>query len=487
MGFNISPDYITYVSEDTIIFVCGCNVVLYNFNTKKQTFLIRKNNHRQITHISVGKAKDKSNNFVSFNAANSNLSKDLIFSNEASEKLNNSKTEILICIAEYSEQEELFYISIIKPFSNKNQYIIKSTEKIWKINFSTILNNSPYCVVISQKKSNSIKTPILSRISFVKYPLETFISQENITEEITYCCYNPKNTIKLIICGKGYFRLWDVFVNEGTLKEHQQRFLRGKQEKEKTFLKVEFFEKKPNLLIAGTKENVFYIFENFLLIHELNVCYSYENIYDLNIQNFNKTEENDNISIISESIESLEKNHKDLDSKLKAISNELANSISTKKNVNENTDNSESDESSKPKVSEISEKEKIIQKLYKPKGDEEENEKLVKNNGVKYFELINDNLLFVVYIKDGCTLFYKFEWNKKMDDEETEIDFFKWKADESRIIRIAKNIKTVHGFSMYKPTNDIIIIGEAYENNLPNSKKRKKYLSLYKFKKLLIK
>ena len=403
------------------------------------------------------------------------------------------KIESLICIAEFSNKEDLFYITIIKPFMNNVQYTIKSTEKKWKIKFSTILNDSPYCVAISQKKSNSIKAPILSKITFCKYPYETIVSQEVVGEEIIYCCYNPKNTIELIICGKGYLRLWDVFINEGAIKEHQQRFLRGKQEKDKTFIKAQFFTKKQFLLIAGTKENIFFIFEGFQCIHELNVCYSLENIYDLNIQNLNKVEEEDDITNLKESIDSIDKDN--IDNKLREISNILTLNISNKsekekEKITENNKNNEEDEleesaiETKKAEEKMSEKEKIIQKLYKPKGDEEEDDKLVKNNGVKFFELINDNLLFVIYIKDGCSLFYKIDWNRKIQDDETETEFKKWKAAENRIIRIGKNIKTFHGFSMYNSSNDILLITESYEKNI---KKGKTYISLLKLKKILIK
>ena len=495
MGIKIVPDYINYVTENYIVFVSGCNVVLYNLKTKEQQFLIRKNNRRSVTHLSVGTSKSSQNNISKI----SNSNKDI-----------KEKAEPLICIAEFAEKEDLFYITIIKPFNPNIQYTIKSTEKKWKIKFSTILNDSPYCVTISQKQSTSLKTPILSKITFCKYPFETIVSQEVVPEEIIYCCYNPKNTIELIICGKGYLRMWDVFINEGAIKEHQQRFLRGKQEKEKTFIKAQFFMKKQFLLIAGTKENMFFIFEGYQLIHELNVCYSYENIYDLNAQHFNKIEESDDISVLKENLDLVEK--KNIDNKLKEISDLLSINLSNDsekdkdgKNKdkdkdndnNSNESNNENDNNKKENESEesesmgkseekMSEKEKIIQKLYKPKGDEEEDEKLVKNNGVKYFELINDNLLFVIYIKDGCSLFYKIDWNRKIQDDETEAEFRKWKAAENRIIRIARNIKTFHGFSMNKASNDIILITESYENE-KNIKKGKTYLSLFKLKKTLIK
>ena len=191
----------------------------------------------------------------------------------------NELKDKVICIGEYSHIEDLFYLTTLKPFvqgkngnSNNNYtinceikdtYMVKSTEKFWKINFCTILNNTNYCVVLSQKKCliKNVNT-IYSRISFIKYSSEKFISQENVPEQLIYCAYNPKNTIELVLCGVGYLRLWNVFINEGNLKEHQQRFLNSKQEKEHKFIKAQFFNKKSFLLIVGTTENIFYIFED---------------------------------------------------------------------------------------------------------------------------------------------------------------------------------------------------------------------------------
>ena len=355
---------------------------------------------------------------------------------------------------------------------------MKSSEKKWKINFSSIQKESHYCIAISQKPSTSLKNPIFSRITFCKYPLETIIAEETVGEEILYGCFNPKNTLELIICGKGYLRLWNVFINEGSLKENQQRFLRGKQEKEKTFIKAQFFSRKLFLLIVATKENMFFIFEGYQLIHELNVYYSFENIYDLNIQNLRKTEDDDDISKFQENFNSVKKDN--LEETIENISELLSNKNNEREGNSKDSDsNSESGGKSEDK-----EKEKKIQKLYRPKGEEEENEKLVKDNSIKYFELINDNLIFVVYLKDGCCMFYKIDWNKKIKDDETEAEFRKWKAEENRIIRIAKNIKTFHGFSINKNTNEILLIPESYEKLI---KKGKTYLSLIAFKKSLIK
>ena len=132
--------------------------------------------------------------------------------------------DILICTGEYSDEEELFYVTVTKPGANNYQYTIKSTEPKYIINFTTILNNSQYCVALSKRPNTKKNTFPSSKISFIKYSSETFISQEIISEDLIYCGYNPKNTIEIVLCGKGYLRLWNVFVNEGILKEHQQRF-----------------------------------------------------------------------------------------------------------------------------------------------------------------------------------------------------------------------------------------------------------------------
>ena len=419
----------------------------------------------------------------------------------------NDLRDILICTGEYSDEENSFYITVTKPGFNNSQYIIKSNETNWIVNFTTILNNSQYCVALSKKINNKKNSIPNSKISFIKYPSESIISQEIISEDLIYCGYNPKNTIELILCGKGYLRLWNVFINEGILKEHQQRFLRGKQEKEKTFIKAQFFERKPFLLIVGTLENIFYIIDSFQVIYELNVNYSVDNIYDLNIQNLrNNDEDDEEIMKIKEKIDSINKNN--LDNKLREIimlSNALnneedeeespdkkeKNTKSHKLNMNGyNTnyngnfgDNSSDDNKSFGKTT----KDEVFRRLYKSKKEEIIDEKLVKDNQVKFFELINDYLLLVIYANDGCSLLYKIDWNKSMKENISEISHKKWKADECRIIRIAKNIKNIIGYSMYKPNNDIILIAETYPKKRIKDNHNKSNISLYKLKKVILK
>ena len=449
---------------------------------------MKKETNRRITFLSVGLMKSQTQNtdiMISQKSINLDSIEIDTFTDNVELK------DKLICLGEYSDPENCFYITFIKPSNTNIQYSVKSTEKFYEVNFCSILNNTNYCISLSQKKfsNKTSANNISSKISFSKYSFESFISQETIPEELTYCCYNPKNTIELIICGKGYLRLWNVFINEGSLKEHQQRFLRGKKEKEHNFIKAQFFEKKSFLLIVGTRENMFYIIDSFQVIHEINMYYSFENIYDLNIQNLLHVEENNDIGNLKENIDSLTKI--DLDSQLKKIS--LLTSAPIKKiekapksssSLLKNESNLEENESSKHLKTEVeNNKNDVFKRLYKSKNIDFNDAKINRTNKVKFFELINDNLLLVFYANDGCSLLYKIDWNKKMLDEESEEDFKKWKVSDCRIIRLAKNIKTILGFSMYKPKNDIILIVDTYDEY----NKKRSNISLYKMKKIIIK
>ena len=404
--------------------------------------------------------------------------------------IRNDLKDIIICIGEYCHTENLFYVTTIKPFIKgkndnnlddnnniKDTFIIKSTEKFWKINFCTILNNTNYGVVLSQKNSitKNNNSVINSRISFIKYSNEKFMSQENIPEELIYCAYNPKNTIELIVCGVGYLRLWNVFINEGMLKEHQQRFLNSKQEKEHKFIKAQFFTKKSFLLIVGTTEHIFYIFDSLQLIHEINTCYSFENIYDLNIHNYLNLIDDEDISALKRNFDAIE--IKNIENKLNEIYT-LANIIPIRKNLQKIEGQGmgrhslihRSVKEEEEKKSESSASDNVFERLYIPKNKAEINDKLNKTNTVKFFELISDSLLFIIYENDGCSLFYKLDWNKKITENETEGEFKKWNVSECRVIRFAKNIKNILGFSMNKSTNDLVLIVETYENEFVKSK-----------------
>ena len=461
---------------------------MYDLSTQKQKFILKRNDQHRITFLSVGNIKPSQNNLdikIS-QKLSSSINPDSEIEN-LSEK--NELKDKIICLGEYSDLEECFYITFIKPANPNPQYHIKSTEKFFLINFCSILNNTNYCISLSQRKlNNKGMHNISTKISFSKYYSENFVCQETIPEELTYCCYNPKNTIELIVCGKGYLRLWNIFINEGALKEHQQRFISGKKEKEHNFIKAQFFEKKSFLLIVGTKENMFYIIDSFTVIHEIDMCYSFESIYDLNIQNILNFQESYDIGNLKETVDSL--NKADLDAQLKNISLLISTNNINNMTKNQMTDSFKKNESNNASSMNIGQesnnklnKKDVFKRLYVSKNEDYNDNKINKNNKVQYFELINDNLLFVIYEKDGCCLLYKLDWNKRNMDIESEEEFKKWKISDTRIFRIAKNIKSILGFSMYKPKNDFILIVDSYEKN----NKERSNISLYKLKRSIIK
>ena len=128
-----------------------------------------------ITYLSVGTYKAQKNKFeLALSSIKFHTQTNFNF-------VRNELKDKVICIGEYSLNEDLFYVTTIRPFSQgknninnndeiKDSFTIKSTEFFWKINFCTILNNTNYCVVLSQKKTK-VKNNYISnsRISFIKY------------------------------------------------------------------------------------------------------------------------------------------------------------------------------------------------------------------------------------------------------------------------------------------------------------------------------
>jgi hypothetical protein len=172
---------------------------------------------------------------------------------------------------------------------------------------------------------------------------------------------------------------------------------------------------------------MFYIIDSFTVIHEINMYYSYENIYDLNIQNILQFQESYDIGDLKETIDSLNKT--DLDGQLKSISL-LVNPPSINNNKNNRPDSNllykKEDSSNSLSGNEQennnakSKKDDVFKRLYVSKNIDSSSNKLNKSNSVQYFELINDNLLFVFYQKDGCCFLYKIDWNKRTTEESEE-------------------------------------------------------------------
>ena len=225
---------------------------------------------------------------------------------------NKNSNEAFVCIGEYQSTKNKSQISVICLHDPTIQYILANKDsraQDWIIFVTKIMKNNYYCIALSKKdpdriSQNSRNTNTLinsqtvnssinfssgstytpqTKFSFWKFSQSLFIGDTILDEDIYDCAYNPNNSNELILCGKGYMRLWNVFINTGTLKEHPQKYLKTKQEKEHTFTKVEFFQDRSFMFAVGTLENIIFIIEGFNVICEVICGYKKENIIDLNI------------------------------------------------------------------------------------------------------------------------------------------------------------------------------------------------------------
>ena len=148
IALQINPNFVQYVTESIIVFISGCNLILYDFNTRKQKFLMKKTNHRRITFLSVGSIKPQQQN-IDAKVTQKTFNQENMEADNYSDKID--LKDKIICLGEYSDIEDCFYITFIKPSNINIQYNIKSTEQFFEVNFCSILNNTNYCVSISQK------------------------------------------------------------------------------------------------------------------------------------------------------------------------------------------------------------------------------------------------------------------------------------------------------------------------------------------------
>jgi len=346
---------IEFLRDNKVIFICGCNLVIYDLTNRNTHYILRRYPEYLITSLSVGYR---------------------------------SETEGYVCIGEYNNQNFKSQISVINLFDHSKQYLLCTKDQKnfeWKIFNTKIMKNHSYVIALAKKENSNMNnfsminlnqssnfqkinrlntlnnsvnlqnmnknnmstnynlnnSTILSstnlnqnsfqnhqtKFSFWKYSQELFISEAILDEDIYDCAYNPKNSHELILCGKGYMRLWNVFINEGSLKEHPQRYLKNKQEKEHTFIKAEFFENKSFMFAVGTIENIIYIVEGFNVLCEINGNYKKENIIDLNVNGINNLTEEDETDI---------ENPNATDKKSQAWGKQGINPISDNNKINQN-------------------------------------------------------------------------------------------------------------------------------------------------------
>ena len=441
---------VEFMDSETVVFISGCNLVCYNIETKTSKFLIRKCPELAITSMSVGYKtykKDETNN-------------------------NELLLDPYICLGEYNSKTKTSQVSTISyrnpeiqhvlttPRKNKENLFTK--EKLdkeeynyldWKVTFATVLNNSPYCLAISRKANQS-------KLSFWKYTQEKFVSEVLLEEHLYYCAYNPQNPLELVLCGKGYLRLWNVFINESSLKEHPQRFLRAKQEKEHSFLKAEFFDNKSFMFIVGTQENLFYIIEGFQVIYDFNASYTQENIADMNIHHIVKTKEDEDDNEDDELTQQEEGKykHKSKTSKIFSQSNSLMNKV-TNQLIDDSIDinNQSKSNSTKSKKGKETKEDKFTKPVYEA-------------NPLKTFFLLNNSLILIGFQHGSITYIYKLEKdfkNKKQKELMNLVnkeDEKKNNSDDCKILRLAKNIRSIINIIVNPAKSQAIFVLEVSNN-----------------------
>ena len=154
-----------------------------------------------------------------------------------------------------------------------------------------MLSNSNYGIVLCHHETNKKR----SKIIITKYTTCTNICDVILNEHINYIVFNPRNSFELILCGKGYLRLWNLFINQKKMEEHPSKFLKGKAEKENDFIKAVFFSNKSFQFVVGTRASKFFLMTNYDLDQEINMRFMLNTSIDMKIENFlEKDEDLDN-------------------------------------------------------------------------------------------------------------------------------------------------------------------------------------------------
>jgi len=351
---------------------------------------------------------------------------------------NKTPKEPYVCLGEYNPETGESQISAIDVNNGKRHYTLKyKTETSgpeWKIQHSTILLNSTYLIAI-HKRDETLAT----KISFWKYNHEKFISEVSTTENILNVSYNPQNCLELIVCGKGYLRLWNVFINDGTLKEHPQRFLKGKQEKEVTFISATFFENKSFMFLVGTLQNLFYIIEGFKIIFELKTEYEIPNTVDLNIDKIleGNTEESDD--------EDLSGN----------------NFTTTNNNI---LSNSNKDKDLEDKEKEVFEEKKELDKSMKKK-DSLTGGTSILENPLKAFILLSNSLVLFAFQEESFTMIYRLEKEFKKNFLERPKGSIQKSTKENSIFKLANNIEKILNIIINSDKSKIIYICQLKQDS----------------------
>jgi len=392
-----------------------------------------------------------------------------------------TEKDVYICIGEYNQDQNKNQISVINISDNSIQFVLSNKDsraQNWKIFFARILKKSSNCVSIAKKDSNLNQT----KLAFWKFTQEQFIAEDIIDEDIRYFSYNPKNTYELVVCGKNYLRLWNVFINQGILREHPQRFLKSKQEKDYTFINIDFLDRKAFTFIVGTLENVVFVIEGFLVLAEINCGYAKENIYELNLQS--QFTENDESTDDQPHIA----NYYNINKSLVASKSSLTNN----NNINKNNNNLQ-DENSKNKINMEDSNEINNNNIQKTKSVLSGNKSKIgffhsddqhsalqssQNNPLRSVRIVGQNQILVTFQNDALTYIYsKMERDirlaeiKKEDSSSGEAEAHSANSknkppinEEIRVERLANKIKQIVNVTPNDNGTKVIYLVEVFNN-----------------------
>ena len=62
ISLKINPKFVQYITDDIIVFISGCNIIIYDLSLRKQKFILKKNDKRRITFLSIGTTKPSQTN-----------------------------------------------------------------------------------------------------------------------------------------------------------------------------------------------------------------------------------------------------------------------------------------------------------------------------------------------------------------------------------------------------------------------------------------
>ena len=118
---NLVTKNVEFYKNNKVIYICGCNIVIYNLVNRKSQFIIRQCPEYTITSMSV---------------------------------TNKNQNEAFVCIGEYQSTKNKSQISVICLHDPTVQYVLSNKDaraQDWVTFVTKIMKNNYYCIALSKK------------------------------------------------------------------------------------------------------------------------------------------------------------------------------------------------------------------------------------------------------------------------------------------------------------------------------------------------